>query len=266
MFVFTAAEQAFYAEKQLASPPKRCKACRQARKASRGGGGGGGGYDTHARGRGPRPMGRGPREGGAPRRFTGDVNEYRSPMTGGQLDGRGGGGDFRRRDSGQRGRPARGPGASPRGRDAGGYGPPRSFGGSSDEYRSPAFPEERDRGRARDARSRDTRPHSDRQHDGNRRSDAPRSHDGTPSVSKPRPERPKFDITCATCGVQAQVPFKPLEGREVFCQDCYRARRGSRGDAPAVNGSPDASARAEGSARNDSANDDAGGPDTGIVE
>jgi CxxC-x17-CxxC domain-containing protein len=44
--------------------------------------------------------------------------------------------------------------------------------------------------------------------------------------SGPRPARPKFDITCGTCGTAAQVPFKPLEGREVFCQPCYRARRG----------------------------------------
>ena len=42
-----------------------------------------------------------------------------------------------------------------------------------------------------------------------------------------RPERPKYDITCAECGTQAQVPFKPLEGRQVFCQPCYRARKGT---------------------------------------
>lgn len=29
-----------------------------------------------------------------------------------------------------------------------------------------------------------------------------------------------------TCGTVAQVPFKPIEGRDVFCQPCYRARRG----------------------------------------
>jgi CxxC-x17-CxxC domain-containing protein len=45
--------------------------------------------------------------------------------------------------------------------------------------------------------------------------------------STPRPERPKFDITCGACGIAAQVPFKPIEGREVFCQECYRARRGT---------------------------------------
>jgi CxxC-x17-CxxC domain-containing protein len=29
-----------------------------------------------------------------------------------------------------------------------------------------------------------------------------------------------------TCGVKAQVPYKPIEGREVFCKTCYQARRG----------------------------------------
>jgi CxxC-x17-CxxC domain-containing protein len=34
-----------------------------------------------------------------------------------------------------------------------------------------------------------------------------------------------FSIHCNACGVEAQVPFKPAEGREVFCPTCYRARR-----------------------------------------
>jgi CxxC-x17-CxxC domain-containing protein len=50
-FVFTASEQAFFAERQF-SEPRRCPSCRAARKASRGGGGySSGGYD-----RGPREM------------------------------------------------------------------------------------------------------------------------------------------------------------------------------------------------------------------
>jgi CxxC-x17-CxxC domain-containing protein len=40
-FVFTAAEQEFYAEKQF-SAPKRCRACRQAKKDKGQGGAGGG--------------------------------------------------------------------------------------------------------------------------------------------------------------------------------------------------------------------------------
>jgi CxxC-x17-CxxC domain-containing protein len=43
---------------------------------------------------------------------------------------------------------------------------------------------------------------------------------------KAKPERPKFDVTCIECGTAAQVPFKPIDGRDVFCQPCYRARRG----------------------------------------
>jgi CxxC-x17-CxxC domain-containing protein len=45
--------------------------------------------------------------------------------------------------------------------------------------------------------------------------------------ARARPERPRYDITCAECGTPAQVPFKPLEGRQVFCQPCYRARKGA---------------------------------------
>jgi CxxC-x17-CxxC domain-containing protein len=40
-FVFSASEQAFYAEKGFTDAPKRCKSCRQARKAQRNSGSGG---------------------------------------------------------------------------------------------------------------------------------------------------------------------------------------------------------------------------------
>ncbi|HSM33809.1 MAG TPA: zinc-ribbon domain containing protein [Anaerolineae bacterium] len=52
-FIFTASEQAFYAEKGFTDAPKRCKACRQSRKAQRNTGSsygddsyGGGGYSS----------------------------------------------------------------------------------------------------------------------------------------------------------------------------------------------------------------------------
>ncbi len=53
-FIFTASEQAFYAEKGFTDAPKRCKSCRQARKTQRNSGGygddsyssGGGGYSS----------------------------------------------------------------------------------------------------------------------------------------------------------------------------------------------------------------------------
>lgn len=31
--------------------------------------------------------------------------------------------------------------------------------------------------------------------------------------------------TCAECGQQTQVPFKPTEGRPVYCRDCYNKSR-----------------------------------------
>lgn len=214
VFIFTAAEQAFYAEKQLAAPPKRCKTCRQARKAGRGPGG--------------------PSSGPAPRRFSGDVNEYRSPMSGGGGPSGGGGargargapagaGNFRGRGD-ARGAPVRAP-VRARGRD-GVPAPaqPRSWGAAvgggngPSERRSPAFPQERSRERpTQQARGGVGAPS---------REQAPGPPKPTPRAAPPRPERAKFDIACGQCGAHAQVPFKPLEGREVFCQDCYRARRG----------------------------------------
>ena len=34
-----------------------------------------------------------------------------------------------------------------------------------------------------------------------------------------------FDAVCAQCGVDTTVPFKPVDGRPVYCRDCYRAQR-----------------------------------------
>ena len=56
-FVFSASEQAFFAEKGFASAPKRCSSCRAQRRAAGGGAssyGNGGGYGSAPRG--PREM------------------------------------------------------------------------------------------------------------------------------------------------------------------------------------------------------------------
>jgi len=37
--------------------------------------------------------------------------------------------------------------------------------------------------------------------------------------------RELFDAVCSACGQTTQVPFKPVEGRPVYCRDCYRSRR-----------------------------------------
>ena len=30
-----------------------------------------------------------------------------------------------------------------------------------------------------------------------------------------------YDTVCSACGATTKVPFKPIEGKEVFCRDCY---------------------------------------------
>ncbi len=45
-----------------------------------------------------------------------------------------------------------------------------------------------------------------------------------------RSDRPRemHKTTCADCGKECEVPFKPVEGRAVLCNDCFRAKKDSR--------------------------------------
>ena len=38
-------------------------------------------------------------------------------------------------------------------------------------------------------------------------------------------ERQMHKATCAECNEECEVPFKPTEGRPVFCRDCFRKKR-----------------------------------------
>ncbi|MBQ2114776.1 MAG: zinc-ribbon domain containing protein [Selenomonadales bacterium] len=40
-----------------------------------------------------------------------------------------------------------------------------------------------------------------------------------------RPQRELFDAVCSECGCETKVPFKPTEGKPVYCRDCFQARR-----------------------------------------
>jgi len=50
-----------------------------------------------------------------------------------------------------------------------------------------------------------------------------------------RSDRPRFedrqmqmhDATCAKCGAKCQVPFKPMPGKDVFCDNCFH-KKGSK--------------------------------------
>ncbi|OGJ21822.1 DNA-directed RNA polymerase [Candidatus Pacearchaeota archaeon RBG_13_36_9] len=32
--------------------------------------------------------------------------------------------------------------------------------------------------------------------------------------------------TCSECGQECEVPFKPEEGRDVFCKECFKKKKG----------------------------------------
>jgi len=49
-----------------------------------------------------------------------------------------------------------------------------------------------------------------------------------PECRKSRRQKNKrklYDAVCAACGVETQVPFKPTEGKETLCRDCYQKKQ-----------------------------------------
>ena len=40
-----------------------------------------------------------------------------------------------------------------------------------------------------------------------------------------RPEREMFIATCASCGGEAKVPFRPREDRPVYCSECFAKQK-----------------------------------------
>jgi len=38
-------------------------------------------------------------------------------------------------------------------------------------------------------------------------------------------ERTMHKTTCSDCGQEAEVPFKPADGRPVYCRECYQKHR-----------------------------------------
>jgi len=62
-------------------------------------------------------------------------------------------------------------------------------------------------------------------------------------------DREMFDATCSNCGKPCQVPFRPTNGKPVYCSDCFeKMGGGNRGDsrrfddrprAPQAQGGPD---------------------------
>lgn len=42
-----------------------------------------------------------------------------------------------------------------------------------------------------------------------------------------RSDREMFDATCADCGKECKVPFRPRDDRPVYCSECFAARKES---------------------------------------
>ena len=42
------------------------------------------------------------------------------------------------------------------------------------------------------------------------------------------PPREMHKVTCAECGKETEVPFKPDGTRPVYCRECYQSRRPKR--------------------------------------
>lgn len=204
-FLFSAGEAAVFAERGLAAP-KRCKECRRARKErapsqDRNGNG-------HGRASAPAMGGN---RGGAPR-YTGDVNEYRSPMQDSFTPAPAYAGRWGGDPGARRGRPA----------PSGGSGPV-AWGAPAGAVNGNV-----DRAGARPAWGGPTRGAPPRfRQDAERAPVATEERQAAPPATGPRrrAQAEMFSITCNSCGANAEVPFKPAEGRDVYCQACYRARK-----------------------------------------
>ena len=44
-------------------------------------------------------------------------------------------------------------------------------------------------------------------------------------MSGPPRERVETTATCSQCGKATTVPFKPTQGRPVFCKECFQHRK-----------------------------------------
>ena len=51
------------------------------------------------------------------------------------------------------------------------------------------------------------------------------SEDNSEEVSQSDEEREMHKAVCSECGVECEVPFKPEEGKPVYCKECYMKKK-----------------------------------------
>ena len=57
--------------------------------------------------------------------------------------------------------------------------------------------------------------------------------EGQPDLSSPSSgrgdgfprERVETQATCSACGKETTVPFRPTQGRPIFCKECFQQRK-----------------------------------------
>jgi len=54
---------------------------------------------------------------------------------------------------------------------------------------------------------------------------------GAPPFSPNAAGRAETRTVCSHCGKETTVPFKPTQGRPVFCRECFQERRGQAASA-----------------------------------
>jgi CxxC-x17-CxxC domain-containing protein len=47
---------------------------------------------------------------------------------------------------------------------------------------------------------------------------------------RPMGPREMHKAVCADCGKECEVPFKPIEGKPVYCKECYANHKQPRSD------------------------------------
>ncbi len=60
---------------------------------------------------------------------------------------------------------------------------------------------------------------------GNRRDDGYSSGGGYGRRDQQSQERKLYNVICANCGTETQVPFMPRQGAPVYCKSCYNSRK-----------------------------------------
>ncbi len=57
-------------------------------------------------------------------------------------------------------------------------------------------------------------------------------------VERPKEHRQMFQVICADCGKNCEVPFRPSVGRPVYCKECFTKRKTGGNLAPRVEVKP----------------------------